>query len=115
MLANTNIIFFNKSVGLIQTWARWARDPAIAAATEKQARLDKELQQEMARGLEDLSEPELNTHLMNIVGSEELQKLEEDARTGNASPKLYKALELVNRDPGEAAAILKQVRKSKQQ
>lgn len=113
VLANTDIIFFNNSVGIIQMWATRARDPAVAAATEKLAQLDKELQQRIAQGLEGLSEPDLNAHLLNIVGRDELRKLEKDAAAENASPKLYKALELANKAPSEAEAILKQAKRSR--
>lgn len=74
--------------------------------------MDRELQQEIARELGELFEEDLNAHLLTIVGKEELKQLEADAAAANSSPKLYKALELVYRNPGEAEAILKQARKS---
>lgn len=66
----------------------------------------------LEEALDNLSKPDPNAHLMIIAGKEELKKLEEDAAAANVSPKLYKALELANRNPGEAAAILKQARNS---
>lgn len=105
VIANTNIIVFNKGILAFQNWLTIARAPAVAAAIEKQATFDSAEQEKVAQTLCNLlSEEDLSTRLSEILGKEEAESLARDAE-GNDNPMLYKLLWLARRHPAKAEGI----------
>jgi len=68
----------------------------------------------MARRLQALPEDQLNAHLATCCGgSVFVQQVEAEARESGSDPKLHKALELVDRAPNKALAVLKALDQNK--
>jgi hypothetical protein len=110
VLANTNIIVFNKGVFALQQWMDLIRAPSITSARRKHVQVTKDLQRRLESTIATLPEPELQSYFLKCLGNEELERLEKDAVQAGAQPKAYKIMELVERHPAEALSLAKQAR-----
>lgn len=108
VLNNVNITYLGQGVLTIQDWTRKARDIAEAEALGKQAAMVGELQGRLEQVISDVSEEKLDSNLASCCGGTEFVKqVEADAEARGDDAKLYKAMELAERAPKRAAAILK--------
>lgn len=108
VVSNTNITYLSQNVLTFQNWVGKALDPAVAAAVQNGVQGTNDLRENMAQRLQTLEEDQLNTHLATCCGgSEFVMQIEAEAKASGSNPKLYKALELADRAPNKAAAILK--------
>src|SRR5207248_2674452 len=105
VLRNMNVTIFNKGVMTIQDWIAKASDSAVAAAIAKQARLDLARQRAIVERLMEMPIEEVNTYVLQLLGSNTGAALDEAARREHADKKLYKALELASKVPDQLDAI----------
>lgn len=112
VLANLSVFLFDKSLPIFQSWVEQARDLAVGAAIEKQARIDGHVQDQMARGLlDELPTHEFNAYLLKHLGRVKMDELEEEAKAKGADSRLYQAMELADKMPNTAKGILDEARK----
>jgi hypothetical protein len=115
VFTNTNVSLFNKGVFVFQDWVTQARDPAVVSAINKQALLKRILQDKLKEEIRALPSDELQIDLLNHLGQDELQKLEQDATAANIdNSELYKVMRLVELHPTEAMVLSKRARRRRQ-
>lgn len=116
VLANTNVIVFNRGFFAFQNWMNLVRDPALVSATNKQAVLKGILQDKLKEEIKVLPSEELQADLLKHLGSEELQKLEQDAKdNGVEDLELYKVLRLVELHPAQATVLSNRAKRYRKQ
>jgi hypothetical protein len=113
VMTHTNITIFDKGFLHFQDWLKKARRPAAAIALSKHIRKQDELRILLLHDLKDVPEEDMNAYLLDEGGEQLVKELEEKARVAGADPKLYKALELVKRNPTAAAAIVKSIKRKR--
>ena len=112
VLSNTNVTIFNKGVLTIDDWIEKARGTAVEKAIEEHARAVLRRQLSTAGVLRMLPEVDLNAHLAQAIGPNEVARIEEEAGRIKADPRFYKALELANKAPDLAAELVKAYQKN---
>jgi hypothetical protein len=106
LLKNINLTFANIGVLSINDWISKALDNAAASAIESQTNSDTKQAQILANKLKLLPAQELNAQVINCLGANRLQELENTAQINGADPSLVKALALAYEAPDKAKAIL---------
>jgi hypothetical protein len=105
VLQNINLTFSDKGVLTIHDWINKARDSAVATAIELQEDAKEQREQALAQRLKGLPEPELNAHVVNQIGNDALQELNERSKQLACDPQLLKALALAKADYRKASGI----------
>lgn len=92
----------------IQDAAALLRPAAISSVQERHSRRKQNLQRDIESALKsDVPLDQLQTHLLNRLGTDEIANLEENARRSDADPTLYKAMQLAERYPRVAQSLVK--------
>lgn len=108
VLSNTEIIVFNKTVSTYVNWVALLRPAAISSVQERHSRRKQDLQRDIESALKsDVPLDQMQTHLLNCFGTDEIAKLEKDARQSDADSTLYKAMQLAERYPKVARSLVK--------
>lgn len=105
ILKRTNLTFAGIGVLSISDWITKAKDSATANIIEAEVMMKEQSAQHLASRLKELSDSELNAHVINVLGHEHLTVLNTQAAQGNADAKLIKALALAKGNYKAAAAI----------
>jgi hypothetical protein len=111
IMSNTNITFLDKGVLTIEEWIAKARDYAIAAAIQKQARDEDETKNKIALELVALDEGTLDTYIDTKLGKPEFDSITASAQTHDANRKLYKALAFAGKNLAAATAVARALKK----
>ena len=91
-----------------------ARDRAVEEALDRQIQIDNRKQQKCARALRELvSEEDLNTHIITLLGGGRVTALDEQAEQENAHAFGLKADVLAAQKPDEANAIVREARRAR--
>jgi hypothetical protein len=105
ILKNVNLTFAGIGVLSINDWIVKAKDAATADVIEAEVLRKEEEAVSLAKRLAHLSVQDLNAHVINILGTAELVKLNSVATQGAADPQLVKALALAKGNYRAALAI----------
>lgn len=105
LLKNVNVTFSGIGVLSINDWITKAKDSAVADVIEAEVLRKEQQAHTLALRLKQLSPKELNAHVINILGQDQLQTLESAANQGKADPQLIKALALAKGNYNSALAI----------
>lgn len=105
ILKNVNLTFAGIGVLSINDWITKAKDAATADVIEADVWLKEQQAMTLAARLKVLPEKDLNTHVLNILGSGQVQWLEAEAAQAKADPQLIKALALAKGNYTSALAI----------
>ena len=106
IIRKINLAFGENDIFTLNDWINKAQDNAEAAALEKKTDLEREKASNLAHKLKELPEAELNSHVMEILGSDMPQRLQDLATQANADPRLTKALALASGDYERASSII---------
>ena len=108
ILKNTNVTMFDRGVLTIQDWTDKALNGAAAAAISKQEDLKEEQELKLTEILARLSEPDINTRVLEKMGAQAVRNLEAAAEASKADAKQYKILQLIAAlSRSEALALIK--------
>lgn len=109
VLSNMNISLFDTKILKFQEWVGIARDPAVASAIAKEARLNTTTRTKLANQLKTLCPPtDIDTHLRVKLGETEWLKIEQATY---ADTLLYKCLRLAEEDENNAKALVRHYKK----
>lgn len=115
ILNNVSIMYLNHSLPSIKNWTRKARTIAVEGALREKVQAGKRLRQRMAENLPRLSERALSTVFAQCCGGNtEVKKIKDDAKKSGGDIKYYLALELADKAPDEARAMLDGIEKNHQ-
>nr|VFJ62828.1 MAG: hypothetical protein BECKFW1821C_GA0114237_100330 [Candidatus Kentron sp. FW] len=105
ILKQINVTFSDLGVLTIKDWISLAKKAAVARAVKAGVLEHERNVQIVAQRLTDLSEEEINAHVIDSMGQEQLARLDAAADAGNADRKRVKALALAKKDFTVASAI----------
>lgn len=105
VLKNTDIKLFDRSFVSFSEWLKKAKDNASAAAIERSTRLEYENACSIASKLREVSEVDLNTHVVSALEPEVIKEIESMTQGKDVDTHFLKALSLAEKDPSLAGAI----------
>lgn len=106
ILKNVNLTFSGIGVLSVNDWITKARDVATADVIEADVLRKEKEANVLASQLKQLSIAELNAHVNQILGGNQVNELDQQAVACSADPKLVKALALAKGNYSAARAIL---------
>lgn len=108
LLNNTDVVMFNRTVSAYYNWVPLLRGPAVRSVQHKRSQRKQDLQRELESALKgQVPREELQTHLLDRFGPEELAEMEQRAKEQEADPVLYKAMQLAERHPDQAWSLVR--------
>lgn len=108
ILKNTNVTMFDRGVLTIQNWIEKALNSAAGASIERDESLKQYRDDKLCKKIMTFTEEEINTRILNKLGSGIVEKLDAAAKASGANTKQYKALQLVSSlNRSEGAALMR--------
>lgn len=107
-LEQINVTFAGRGVLTIEEWVGKARDTAVATAIARGVAATYDRKTKLAQridGKTTLTDPQLNTFVDSVLGPGSAVKLDQHAAAHSLSPRLYKALSLVETDFERASTL----------
>lgn len=108
IIQNLNITYSEKGVLTISDWISKAKDRAVAKVIEKNIEIDHDEIQLLSSKIQKLDESEINTHILDYLGKERYEKLNELIKENpDIDPSLIKSKALAQDAFDEISSVMR--------